>query len=46
MLLTIGLILIGLWLIGFIGFHVIGSFIHILLVVAVIMILIRIIKGK
>jgi len=46
MLLTIGIVLIVLWLIGFIGFHVIGWFIHILLVVAIIMILIRIIRGK
>ncbi|MDD2909192.1 MAG: lmo0937 family membrane protein [Candidatus Gracilibacteria bacterium] len=46
MLFTIAIILIILWLIGFISFHVIGSFIHILLVIAIIMILIRIIKGK
>ncbi|MFH1193844.1 MAG: lmo0937 family membrane protein [bacterium] len=46
MLLTIGIVLIALWLIGFIGFHVIGWFIHILLVIAIIMLLIRIIRGK
>jgi hypothetical protein len=46
MLLTIGLILIGLWLIGFIGFHVVSGFIHILLVVAIIVILMRVIRGK
>jgi hypothetical protein len=46
MLLTIGLVFIALWLIGFVGFHVIGWFIHVLLVAAVIMILIRIIRGK
>lgn len=46
MLLTIGIILIALWLVGFIGFNVIGSFIHVLLVIAIIMILIRIIRGK
>ncbi|MFA5934802.1 MAG: lmo0937 family membrane protein [Candidatus Paceibacterota bacterium] len=46
MLYTIAIILIFLWLIGFIGFHVIGGFIHILLVVAIIMFLIRIIRGK
>jgi len=45
MLLTIGIILIALWLVAFVGFHILGWFIHILLVVAVIMILIRIIKG-
>ncbi len=46
MLTTIAFVLIVLWLIGFIGFHVLGSFIHILLVVAVIFFLIRIIQGK
>lgn len=46
MLLTIGLAFIGLWLIGFIGFHVVGWFIHLLLVVAIIVILARIIRGK
>ncbi|MFA6304586.1 MAG: lmo0937 family membrane protein [Patescibacteria group bacterium] len=46
MLLTIGFILIVLWLVGFIGFHVVSGFIHILLVVAIIVVLIRIIKGK
>lgn len=46
MLTTIAFILIVLWLVGFVGFHVVNSFIHILLVVAIIMILIRLIQGK
>ncbi|MCB5252730.1 MAG: lmo0937 family membrane protein [Candidatus Cloacimonadaceae bacterium] len=46
MLLTIGIIMIVLWLLGLITTYTIGGFIHILLVVAVIMILIRIIRGK
>lgn len=46
MLMTIAVILLVLWLLGFIGFHVLGSFIHILLVVAVILFLIRIIRGQ
>jgi len=46
MLTIIATILLVLWILGFIGFHVLGSFIHILLVVAVVMFLIRIIKGK
>jgi hypothetical protein len=45
MLSTIAWILIILWLVGFVGFKTIGSFIHILLVIAVIMFLIRVIKG-
>lgn len=45
MLTTIAAILVVLWLLGFFGFHVLGSFIHILLVIAVILFLIRIIEG-
>ncbi len=46
MLITIAIILLVLWLVGFIGFHVLGSFIHILLVVAIVMFLIRVIQGR
>ena len=46
MLTTIAIVLIGLWLLGVVGVYTIGWFIHLLLVVAVIMFLIRIIKGK
>ena len=46
MLFTIGIILIILWLVGFIGFHVVSGFIHLLLVIAIIVILTRIIRGK
>lgn len=46
MLTTIAIVLLALWILGFIGFHVLGSFIHILLVIAIILILIRIIKGQ
>jgi len=46
MLLTIGLVLLGLWLVGFTFFHVAGFLIHVLLVVAVIVVLLRIIRGK
>lgn len=46
MLLTIAVILIILWALGFIAFPVLGGFIHLLLVVAVILILIRIIRGE
>ncbi len=46
MLLTIGLVLIALWLFGFIVFPVLGVFIHILLVVAIIVILMRLIRGR
>ena len=46
MLTTIAIILLALWLLGFIGFHIVSGFIHILLVVAVILFLIRIIQGR
>jgi asparagine N-glycosylation enzyme membrane subunit Stt3 len=46
MLTTIATILIILWLLGYFGFHVLGGFIHLLLVIAVIMFLIRIIQGR
>jgi hypothetical protein len=42
---TIAILLLILWLVGFIGFNVLGGFIHILLVVAVVMILVRFIKN-
>lgn len=46
MLTTIAAVLIVLWLLGFLGLNVLGSFIHILLVIAVILFLIRIIQGQ
>jgi hypothetical protein len=46
MLSTIAFILVVLWIIGLVSAHTIGGFIHILLVVAVVMFLIRVIKGQ
>jgi hypothetical protein len=46
MLSIIALILIVLWLLGLITSYTLGGFVHILLVIAVIVILLRIIKGK
>ena len=46
MLITIAIILIILWILGLITSTVMGGFIHILLVLAVIAILIRIIQGR
>lgn len=46
MLETIAIILLILWLLGLVTSITIGGFIHILLVIAIVMILIRIIKGK
>lgn len=46
MLTTIAIILLVLWALGFFGGFVLGGFIHVLLVVAVILFLIRVIQGK
>lgn len=46
MLYTIAVVLIILWLLGLVTSYTIGGFIHILLVVAVIMILVKLISGR
>jgi hypothetical protein len=46
MLWTIFAILLILWLLGFISGYTIGGFIHVLLVIAIVVVLIRIIQGR
>lgn len=46
MLVTIGIILLVLWIFGLITSYTLSGFIHILLVAAIILFLIRIIQGK
>jgi hypothetical protein len=46
MLQTIAIILIILWLLGYVTSNTMGGFIHILLVVAIVLILVRIISGR
>jgi hypothetical protein len=46
MLETIAVILIVLWLIGFVSSYTMGGLIHVLLVIAVIVILVRLIQGR
>jgi len=46
MLYTIAVVLILLWLLGLITTYTVGGFIHILLVIAVVLILVRIIQGR
>jgi Family of unknown function (DUF5670) len=46
MLMTIAIVLIVLWALGLVTSTAMGGFIHILLVVAIIMILIRLIQGR
>lgn len=46
MLQTLAVILLVLWLLGTVSAYTMGGFIHILLVVAVVMILVRLIQGR
>jgi hypothetical protein len=46
MLGTIALVLIVLWILGLVSATTMGGFIHVLLVIAVIMILVRLISGR
>jgi hypothetical protein len=46
MLYTIAIVLLILWVLGLVTSYTIGGFVHILLVVAVIMILVRLISGR
>jgi len=45
MLSTIAVILIVLWLLGIVTSYTMGGFIHILLVIAIVMFLLRVIRG-
>lgn len=46
MLQTIAVVLLILWLLGMVTSTTVGGFIHILLVVAIVMILVRVISGR
>ncbi len=46
MLWTIFVILLILWLLGLISGYTIGGFVHVLLVIAVVVVLVRIIQGR
>lgn len=46
MLMTILIILLVLWLLGMISSYTLGGFIHILLILAVAVVLIRVIQGR
>ena len=46
MLYTIAVVLLILWLLGMVTSYTIGGFIHILLVIAIVMILLRVISGR
>ncbi len=46
MLWTIAIIMLILWLLGLITAHTMGGFVHILLILALVVILIRFIQGR
>ena len=46
MLWTLFIVLLLAWLLGFIGFHVVAWYIHILLVVALVVLVIQLIAGR
>jgi len=46
MLYTIAMVLLVLWLLGLVTGATMGGFIHVLLVVAIIMVLLRVISGR
>ncbi len=46
MLYTIAVVLLILWLLGLVSSYTMGGFIHILLVVAIVVVLLRVIGGR
>ncbi len=46
MLETIAIILVILWLLGLVSSYTMGGFIHVLLVIAVVVVPVRLIKGR
>jgi len=46
MIYTIAVILIVLWLLGLITSYTMGGIIHILLIIAIVMVLVRVIQGR
>jgi hypothetical protein len=46
MLETIAVILIILWILGLVSSYTLGGFIHILLVIAIIVVVLRVIQGR
>jgi hypothetical protein len=46
MLYTLAVILVVLWLLGLVASYTMGGFIHILLVIAIVVVLLRVIRGE
>ena len=43
---TLAIILVILWLVGMVSSYTLGGFVHILLVLAIVVVLIRVIQGR
>lgn len=46
MLETIAVILVIMWLVGLVSSYTLGGFIHVLLVIAIIVVILRVIQGR
>ena len=46
MLYTLAVVLVVLWLLGLVTSYTMGGFIHVLLVIAIVIVLIRVISGR
>ena len=46
MLFTLAVVLLILWLLGFVGVYTVGAFIHVLLVVAIVLFLAGLLTGR
>jgi hypothetical protein len=46
MLMTLAIVLLVLWALGFVAFHVGGGLIHLLLVVALVLFIVRLVQGR
>lgn len=46
MIWTIAVVLVILWLLGLVSGYTMGNFIHVLLVIAIIIVLVRVIQGR
>jgi hypothetical protein len=46
MLWTIAVVLVILWVLGIVSGYTMGNFIHILLVIAIVVVLVRVIQGR
>lgn len=46
MLETVAIVLVVLWLLGLVTSNTMGGFIHVLLVIAIVVVLVRVIRGR